>query len=75
MAIAIKKTAAIAIAAGLTFAGSAGIAVQDALAQTTNSTAVTTAPGVPDAGTIGNDPANLTIHKLVNPTELRKATG
>ena len=33
MAIAMKKTAAIAIAAGLTFAGSAGIAAQDALAQ------------------------------------------
>ena len=29
MAIAIKKTAAIAIAAGLTFAGSAGIAAQN----------------------------------------------
>lgn len=33
MANAIKKTAAIALAAGLTFAGSAGIAVQDASAQ------------------------------------------
>lgn len=36
MAIAIKKTAAIAIAAGLTFAGSAGIAVQDAFAADVN---------------------------------------
>lgn len=75
MAIAMKKTAAIAIAAGLTFAGSAGIAAQDALAQTTNATAPTVAPGVPDAATIGNETAKLTIHKLVNPTELRNATG
>lgn len=75
MAIAIKKTAAIAIAAGLTFAGSAGIAAQDALAQTTNATAPAVASGVPDAVSIGNAPANLTVHKLVNPTELRNATG
>ena len=75
MAIAIKKTAAIAIAAGLTFAGSAGIAAQDALAQTTNTTAPTLAPGVPDAATIGNDEVTLTINKRVNPSELRSATG
>ena len=36
MANAIKKTAAIALAAGLTFAGSAGFAVQDAFAQETD---------------------------------------
>ena len=36
MAIAIKKTAAIAIAAGLTFAGSTGIAAQDAFAADVN---------------------------------------
>ena len=75
MAIAIKKTAAIAIAAGLTFAGSAGIAAQDALAQTTNTTAPAVASGVPDAASIGKDPAKLTVHKRVNPTELRNATG
>ncbi|WCZ39667.1 SpaH/EbpB family LPXTG-anchored major pilin [Corynebacterium jeddahense] len=75
MAVAIKKTAAIAIAAGLTFAGSAGIAAQDALAQTRNTTAVTTAAGVPDASTINFTDAKLTINKLVNPTELRPASG
>ncbi|MCG7296127.1 SpaH/EbpB family LPXTG-anchored major pilin [Corynebacterium afermentans] len=74
MALAMKKTAAIAIAAGLTFAGSAGIAVQDALAQTMNNEPAV-ATDVRDARTIGKDPAKLTIHKLVNPTELRNATG
>lgn len=74
MAIAMKKTAAIAIAAGLTFAGSAGIAAQDALAQTMNNEPAV-ATDVKDASTIGDAPANLTIHKLVNPTELRNATG
>lgn len=75
MAVAIKKTAAIAIAAGLTFAGSAGVAASDAVAQTRNTTAVTAAPGVPDASTIGTDQVTLTINKRVNPTELRPATG
>lgn len=75
MAIAIKKTAAIAIAAGLTFAGSAGVAAQDALAQTTNTTAPAVATNVPDASSIGSDPVTLTINKRVNPTELRNATG
>ncbi|WJY98320.1 SpaH/EbpB family LPXTG-anchored major pilin [Corynebacterium fournieri] len=76
MAIAIKKTAAIAIAAGLTFAGSAGVAAQDALAQTMNTTAVTTAAGVPDASSIPTDgTVKLTINKRVNPTELRPANG
>ena len=75
MAIAIKKTAAIAIAAGLTFAGSAGVAAQDALAQTTNTTAPTVATNVPDASGIGEDDVKLTINKRVNPTELRNATG
>ncbi|MBP3949464.1 SpaH/EbpB family LPXTG-anchored major pilin [Corynebacterium sp. Marseille-P3884] len=75
MANAIKKTAAIALAAGLTFAGSAGIAAQDAFAQTTNTAAPVPASNVPDASGIGNDPVNLTINKRVNPTELRNATG
>ena len=75
MANAIKKTAAIALAAGLTFAGSAGFAAQDAFAQTTNTTAPVPASNVPDASGIGNDPVNLTINKRVNPTELRNATG
>ena len=76
MAIALKKTAAIAIAAGLTFAGSAGIAAQDAMAQTMNATAVNTAPGVPDAASIPTDgTVKLTINKRVNPTELRPANG
>ena len=60
MAIAIKKTAAIAIAAGLTFAGSAGIAAQDALAQL---------PAAPDAQTVNTaKTASISIHKKVNPT-------
>lgn len=78
MAIAIKKTAAIAIAAGLTFAGSAGIAAQDALAQTTNATAPAerateqkAAASSIDAG----DVFSLTINKRINPTELRVGTG
>lgn len=74
MTIALKKTAAIAIAAGLTFAGSAGIAAQDAMAQTMNNEPAV-ATDVLDAGTIGDAPAKLTIHKMVNPTELRNATG
>lgn len=75
MAIAIKKTAATAIAAGLTFAGSAGVAAQDALAQATNTTAPAVATNVPDASSIGSDPVKLTINKRVNPAELRNATG
>ena len=78
MANAFTKTAAIAVAAGLTLAGSAGIAT-DALAQTMNSTAVTTAPGVPDASSISSSipsgNVKLTINKRVNPTELRPANG
>lgn len=74
MANAIKKTAAIALAAGLTFAGSAGIAAQDAFAQTAP-TAPNTAASVPNASDIGTDKVNLTINKRVNPTELRNATG
>ena len=65
MAIAIKKTAAIAIAAGLTFAGSAGIAAQDALAQTT-SAAAPAAAAIPDT-------VNFTVHKRVNPSQLGTA--
>ena len=74
MANAIKKTAAIALAAGLTFAGSAGIAAQDAVAQTAP-TAPNTAASVPNASDIGTDKVKLTINKRVNPTELRNATG
>lgn len=75
MAAAIKRTAAIALAAGLTISGSAGIvAAPLAGAQTTGSTpAVST--NVPDAATIGTDNVTLTINKRVNPTELRDATG
>lgn len=72
MAIALKKTAAIAIAAGLTIAGSAGIAVQDAFAQ---DSVPTVAQKAPAADGIGKDPANLTIHKRVNPGDLRPANG
>lgn len=76
MAVAIKKTAAIALAAGLTISGSAGIiAAPLAGAQTTNTTAPAVATNVPDASTIGTDPVTLTINKRVNPTELRNATG
>ncbi|MCZ9291049.1 SpaH/EbpB family LPXTG-anchored major pilin [Corynebacterium lehmanniae] len=67
MAIAIKKTAAIAIAAGLTFAGSTGIAAQDALAQETSAAA-------PAAATIP-DTVNFTIHKKQNPQSYGPATG
>lgn len=77
MAIAIKKTAAIAIAAGLTFAGSAGVAATEAVAQTRVS-APSTAPSAPAADLITSqvgETANLTIHKRVNPTELRNGTG
>ena len=45
MAKAIAKTAAIAVAAGLTFAGSAGIAT-DAFAQDTSATATAAQPAV-----------------------------
>lgn len=69
MAIAIKKTAAIAIAAGLTFAGSAGIAAQDALAQTT-ATAAPAAATVDDSKT-----GSISIAKKFNPTEYRSGTG
>ena len=76
MAAAIKRTAAIALAAGLTISGSAGIvAAPLAGAQTTNTTTPAVATNVPDASTIGNDDVKLTINKRVNPTELRNATG
>lgn len=78
MAIAIKKTAAIAIAAGLTFAGSAGVAAQDALAQTTNAEA----PGprateqlVASSTIPEGDNFSLVVNKRYNPTELRVGTG
>lgn len=76
MAAAIKRTAAIALAAGLTISGSAGIVTAPlAGAQTTNTTAPAVAPNVPDASSIGDGPVRLTINKRVNPTELRNATG
>lgn len=75
MAIALKKTAAIAIAAGLTFAGSAGIAAQDAMAQ----------DGVEQNSAIGQgaDPStidpkaerSLTIHKILNVSKTGAPTG
>lgn len=75
MANATKKTAAIALAAGLALSGSAGIVAPIAGAQNTNTTTPTTAPNVPDASTIGSENVTLTINKRVNPTELRNATG
>ena len=77
MAIAIKKTAAIAIAAGLTLAGSAGVAVTDASAQS-RVDAPSAAPSAPAADLITSQvgkTANLIINKRVNPTELRNGTG
>ena len=68
MAIALKKTAAIAIAAGLTFAGSAGIAAQDAMAQD-GAQAVNTDPY------ITGDTGKLTIHKRLNPAQTGTPTG
>lgn len=76
MANATKKTAAIALAAGLALSGSAGIvAAPLAGAQTSNTTTPTTVPNVPDASSIDFDDAKLTINKRVNPTELRDANG
>lgn len=70
MAFAIKKTAAIAIAAGLTFAGSAGIAAQDALAQepapAPSSRVAPPAPNMPDT-------VDFVVNKRVNPAALGKA--
>ena len=74
MAAAIKKTAAIALAAGLTISGSAGI-VAAPLAGAQNTTTPVVATNVPDASTIGSEDVTLTINKRVNPTELRNATG
>ncbi|MHA5283826.1 SpaH/EbpB family LPXTG-anchored major pilin [Corynebacterium sp. CQ3829_602738] len=79
MAIAIKKTAAIAIAAGLTFAGSAGIAAQDALAQdgAEQNAALANEQGEgADPSTI--DPTaerSLTIHKILNVSKTGAPTG
>ena len=79
MAIAMKKTAAIAIAAGLTFAGSAGIAAQDALAQdgVEQNAAIANAQGEgADPSTI--DPKadrSLTIHKILNVSKTGAPTG
>lgn len=75
MANATKKTAAIALAAGLALSGSAGIVAPIAGAQTTNTTTPAVATNVPDASIIGTGDVKLTINKRVNPTELRNATG
>lgn len=81
MANAFTKTAAIAVAAGLTLAGSAGIAT-DAIAQETSTTTSNPAPNdSPAAETINDAVAadgtvNLTIHKRANLTgELQSANG
>lgn len=74
MAAAIKRTAAIALAAGLTISGSAGI-VAAPLAGAQNTTAPVVATNAPDASTIGTEDVTLTINKRVNPTELRDASG
>ena len=74
MANAIKKTAAIALAAGLTFAGSAGIAAQDAFAQT-RATEPALATQVPDAAIPEGNAFSLNVNKKINPTELRNGTG
>ena len=68
MAIAMKKTAAIAIAAGLTFAGSAGIAAQDALAQ---DAAPSTAASTIDVTKTGS----ITLYKKADPAETGTPTG
>ena len=68
MAIAMKKTAAIAIAAGLTFAGSAGIATQDALAQDGAQASQVVQPSTIDPNT---KDISLNIHKILNPTAVK----
>ena len=81
MAIAMKKTAAIAIAAGLTFAGSVGIAAQDALAQ--DATPVQAEAEQNSAIGEGADPStidpkadrSLTIHKILNVSKTGEPTG
>lgn len=80
MAIAMKKTAAIAIATGLTFAGSADIAAQDALAQDRAEAPAVGAPALaekaPAASTIEDKSTYaLTINKRVNPTGLVNSNG
>ena len=77
MANAFTKTAAIAVAAGLTFAGSAGIAT-DAIAQTTNTVAPTPRATEQLAATNTipeGDNFSLVVNKRYNPTELRVGTG
>ena len=68
MAIAMKKTAAIAIAAGLTFAGSAGIAAQDALAQEN-------APAVAASTIDVNKKGSITLYKKADPAKTGTPTG
>lgn len=68
MAIAMKKTAAIAIAAGLTFAGSAGIAAQDALAQQNVPTVAASTIDV-------NAKGSITLYKKADPANTGTPTG
>lgn len=68
MAIALKKTAAIAIAAGLTFAGSAGIAAQDAMAQEN-------APAVAASTIDVNKKGSITLYKKAAPAKTGTPTG
>ncbi len=79
MAIALKKTAAIAVAAGLTFAGSAGIAAQDAMAQdgVEQNAALANEKGEgADPSTIDpNADRSLTIHKILNVSKTGAPTG
>ncbi|MDK8363951.1 SpaH/EbpB family LPXTG-anchored major pilin [Corynebacterium sp. UMB10119B.1] len=68
MTIALKKTAAIAIAAGLTFAGSAGIAAQDAMAQENGPAVAKSTIDVAKKGSI-------TLYKKADPESLGTPTG
>lgn len=75
MANAFTKTAAIAVAAGMTLAGSAGIAT-NAIAQTRVTEPALATEVKKDASTIAEGNAfSLTVNKRINPTELRNGTG
>ncbi|MCQ4610407.1 SpaH/EbpB family LPXTG-anchored major pilin [Corynebacterium sp. CCUG 61414] len=75
MAIALKKTAAIAIAAGLTFAGSAGIAAQDAMAQDGVEQNSAIGQGADPSTIDPNAARSLTIHKILNASKTGAPTG
>lgn len=75
MANATKKTAAIALAAGLALSGSAGIVAPIAGAQT-GAPSTTTRAVAPSASTISSDSIyTLSIHKRVNPSSTGTGTG